>query len=143
MLVVDEGLGIPLRELRFQFARSAGAGGQNVNKVNTKAILRWRIMASPSLPDAVRRRFLSRYHRRVTRSGELVLSSQRFRDQGRNVADCLAKLRVMLAEVAAPPRPRRATRPGRQARERRLRNKRRLAETKRCRRRVTGADDTL
>ena len=32
---------IPLRELRFQYARSSGPGGQNVNKVESKAILRW------------------------------------------------------------------------------------------------------
>jgi ribosome-associated protein len=133
MLVVNEKVRIPLRELRFQFARSAGPGGQNVNKVSSKAILRWALSRSPSLPEEVRERFCQRFRRRITRDGELVLSSQRFRDQGRNVADCLEKLRAMLQEVAAAPRSRRATSPTRTARERRLRDKRRQAQKKRRR----------
>jgi ribosome-associated protein len=134
MLVVDERLRVPLRELQFTFVRSSGAGGQNVNKVSTKAVLRWDVAASPGLPEGVRERFLSRYRRRITSEGELVLSSQRFRDQGKNVADCLEKLRAMLAEVAVERRPRKRTRPTRGGVERRLRAKRRRALTKERRR---------
>ncbi len=134
MLVIDERIRIPLRELRFQFARSSGAGGQNVNKVSTKALLRWDLAGSPSLPDDVRERFRRRFPRRLTAAGELLITSQRYRDQGRNVADCLEKLRALLLEVARPPRRRRPTRPGTAARERRLRDKRRQAEKKRRRR---------
>jgi ribosome-associated protein len=59
-----------------------------------------------------------------------VLASQRYRDRERNVADCVTKLRAMLAEVAAPPKRRKATRPTRAARERRLAAKRALARKK-------------
>jgi ribosome-associated protein len=131
---------IPIREIRFQYARSSGAGGQNVNKVATKAILRWPVVESRALPAAVRDRFLARHRRRITRDGELVLTSQRFRDRGRNVADCLEKLRALLDEVAEPPRRRRATRPTGASRERRLAGKRRRAEVKRGRRRP-GTDE--
>jgi len=124
MLIVNTRLQVPLREFHFTFARSSGPGGQNVNKVNTKATLRWNVVASGSLSEAVRRRFLDRFARRVTESGEVIVTSQRFRDQGRNVADCLAKLRDMLAEVAAAPRPRKRTKPSRASRERRLKDKR-------------------
>lgn len=140
MLEVSDALHIPLREFSFSFSRSSGAGGQNVNKVNTRVTLRWGLCRSPSLPDAVRERFVERYRRRITREGELVMHSQRFRDQGRNVADVLERLRKMLAEVAVPPRPRRKTRPSRAGKERRLQEKRARSQRK-ARRRAPGADD--
>jgi ribosome-associated protein len=135
-VLVDRRLRIPRSEISFQFARSGGAGGQNVNKVSSKAVLRWRVMESPSLPDAVRSRFAARFRRRITHDGELVLTSQRYRDQHRNVEDCLEKLRGMLAAVADEPVARRPTAPGPGARERRLEGKRLLAQKKRRRRAV-------
>jgi ribosome-associated protein len=134
MLNVNQHISIPLTELNFSFARSGGPGGQNVNKVNTKATLRWAITDSPSLPEGVRERFLEKYKRRITNEGELVLSSQRFRDQGRNVADCLEKLRQLLLEVATAPRPRKKTKPSRAARERRLNEKQQRSQKKQRRR---------
>jgi ribosome-associated protein len=137
MLRNSGGEGLPLREVRFSFVRSSGPGGQNVNKLATKAVLRWDVARSPSLPEDVRARFLERFRRRVGAGGELVLASQRYRMRERNVADCIAKLRAMLDEVAAPPRPRRPTRPTRAARERRLSEKRARARTKAGRRAAT------
>ena len=127
-------LRIAVKELRFSFSRSSGAGGQNVNKLNTKATLRWEVLESPSLPAAMRARFAARFARRISAGGELLLSSQRYRDQGRNVADCLEKLDAMLAEVAKPPTPRRPTRRTRASVERRLAQKQRRSESKRRRR---------
>lgn len=141
VLEIDNRIQIPLREFHFSFSRSSGAGGQNVNKVNTRATLRWKVARSPSLPKAVRERFVARYRRRISGAGELVLHSQRFRDQGRNVADCLAKLRAMLAAVADPPRRRKPTRPGRASVERRLREKRKRSERKGRRSRPTRDDE--
>jgi ribosome-associated protein len=111
MLNVTRHLQVPLKEIEITFARSSGPGGQNVNKVNSKAVLRWPIATSPSLPDEVRQRFFSLFRRRVTTDGDVVISSQRFRDAPRNQADCLDKLRAMLAEAAAVPKRRKATRP--------------------------------
>ncbi len=139
MLIVNSRLRIPLREFQFTFARSSGPGGQNVNKVNTKALLRWAVMKSPSLPEAVRKRLLAKYGRRVTSEGDLLVVSQRFRDAGRNVADCLEKLRAMLAEAAVVPKTRRVTRPTRASVRRRLDNKRRQSQKKR--QRHPGFDD--
>ena len=126
-------LRVPARELTIRFVRSSGAGGQNVNKVSTKAVLRWPVLASRALPADVRARFAERFATRITVNGELVLTSDRHRDQGRNVADCLAKLDAMLDAVATPPRPRRKTRPSRGAVERRLEDKHARAAKKRLR----------
>ena len=139
MLVVTSHLKIPLREFRFTFARSSGPGGQNVNKLNTKATLRWPVVRSGSLSEPVRKRFLARYRRRVTVEGDLLITSQRFRDAGRNVADCLEKLRQMLAEVATAPKVRKATKPTRASVRRRMDEKRRQSGKKQSRRPV--ADD--
>jgi ribosome-associated protein len=138
MLIVNPQLRIPLAEFRFTFARSSGPGGQNVNKVNTKATLHWRVGESQSLPEEVRRRFLASQRRRVTLAGELLITSQRFRDAGRNVADCLDRLREMLATAAVRPKLRKATRPTRGSAERRLRQK--LARSRKMERRRLPGD---
>jgi ribosome-associated protein len=139
-LRVGDRIRIEGRELRFQFARSAGAGGQNVNKVSSKAILRWAVRDAPGLPSDVRERFLRRFARRITRGGELVLSSQRFRDQRRNVEDCLDKLAAMLAQVADAPAPRVPSLPTRAGAERRLRDKHARSAIKSRRRTPRGGE---
>ena len=134
MLVITPHLSIPLREFVITYARSGGPGGQNVNKVNSKATLRWAAAASPSLPEDIRRRLLLRYGRRMTVEGDLLITSQRFRDAGRNTADCLEKLRQMLLAAAIVPKTRRPTKPSRSAKRRRLEAKRRQSSRKTNRR---------
>lgn len=140
MLRVNERISIPYTEFDFTFARSGGPGGQNVNKVNSKVTLRWKIVKSPTLPSDVLGRFRAKHHRRMTKDGELVMTSQRYRDQGRNVADCLEKLRELLLEVAVAPRKRRPTRRTKGSVERRLNDKKQQSAKKQSRRRPT-ADD--
>lgn len=120
---------VPDEELRFQYVRSAGPGGQNVNKVATKAVLHWNVHETRALAEDVRQRFLARYRRRINQRGELVLSSQRYRDQSKNTADCLEKLRQMIEVVWEPPKPRKKTRPTAASRRRRLEAKQRRAKT--------------
>ncbi len=134
MLVVTSEIKIPLREFEFTFARSGGPGGQNVNKLNTKATLRWPVKTSPGLPEPVRGRLLEKYPRRITADGDLLVVSQRFRNAGRNAADCLEKLRRMVAEAARPVRQRKPTRPTRASEERRIKRKRRHSRKKQLRR---------
>jgi ribosome-associated protein len=134
MLVITTQFRIPLREFDFTYARSGGPGGQNVNKVNSKATLRWAVAASSSVPDDIRRRFFARYGRRLTAEGELLIVSQRFRDAGQNTADCLEKLREMLAAVAVAPKVRRPTKPSRGSQRRRLDTTRRRSSQKSSRR---------
>lgn len=134
MLEVDSTLHIPAREFSFVFSRSPGPGGQNVNKVNSRATLRWRIVDSPNVPEDVRERFVSTFRRRITQDGTVVLHSHRFRDQNKNVADCLEKLHSMLKVALSEPKKRRSTRPSQSSRESRMREKRIQSERKVLRR---------
>lgn len=133
-LVVTPTLVIPAAELAITYARSAGPGGQNVNKVNSKAVLRWQVASTPSLPEDVRRRFLARYATRINGAGELVLDADEHREQSRNVAACRERLATMIVAVLKPPRRRIKTRPSRAAVERRIASKQRTAQKKEQRR---------
>jgi ribosome-associated protein len=132
-LEVNNAISIPLDEFQFETSRSGGPGGQNVNKVNSKVQLRWTPSTSPSLPDPVRARLLVSVANRLTREGELLIDSTRTRDQGRNVDDCLDKLRTMILAAVHPPKTRRATRPTLGSKKRRVESKQRRSDTKRGR----------
>jgi ribosome-associated protein len=136
---INADLRIPEDELEWTYVRSGGPGGQNVNKVASKAVLRWNVAASRSLPEDVKARLRALQANRITAEGDLVLTSQRFRDQERNRQDCLDKLRQMIAQAAARPKARRKTKPTRGSQEARLRAKKRRAATKAGRRR--GAEE--
>lgn len=140
MFRINNRIAVPRDDLRMTFSRSSGPGGQNVNKVNTRVLLRWRVRPGKQIPLAVCQRLREKYPRRINKQGELIITSQRYRDQARNVDDCLEKFRQLVLSVAAPPRRRKATRPTRASKERRLRTKRRRAETKQ-RRKSPGGDD--
>jgi ribosome-associated protein len=134
MLPITDQLALPLAELEWSYARSSGPGGQNVNKVASKAILRWNLEASPSLPPDVKARLRARQRNRITAEGALIIASQRFRDQERNREDCLTRLREMILEALAAPVPRKATRPTRGSKRRRLADKRQHSARKAQRR---------
>jgi ribosome-associated protein len=129
-LVINAEISIPASELKMSFARSAGPGGQNVNKVSSKAVLRWQVRATSSLPEAVRRRFVARYGNRINGDGELVLSCDEHREQSRNTSACRERLRAMIVGVLAAPRRRVKTRPPRAAVERRIKRKQQASEKK-------------
>jgi len=133
-LVVTPTWSIPVDEFRFSYSRSGGPGGQNVNKVNSKATLRWNARTSPSLSPELWDRLQRRFPRRLTEQGDLLVSSQRFRDAGRNASDCLEKLRELLLEIAVPPKVRRPTKPSSASRVRRLERKRLHKRRKQARR---------
>ncbi len=140
MLEVNHRIRIPESEFTFAFSRSGGPGGQNVNKVSSKAQLSWDVTQSPSVPDDIRERFLLRYKRRITKEGTLLITSQRYRDQGRNTQDCLNKLVELLLSVAVLPTKRKATAPSRGAKQRRLKDKQVRSDKKQARQRPNLGD---
>lgn len=140
-LVVTPQVVIPEAELSWRFSRSSGAGGQNVNKVNSRAELLWTPATSQALSPAALVRFLHLARSYITSTGEVQISSQIHREQARNVARCRERLRTLVEASLEPPKPRKKTRPSAGARRRRLANKKARADLKRGRSFRPGADD--
>lgn len=130
MIKVTSSIQVPLEELEFSFARSSGPGGQNVNKVNSKAIMKWRIDEAAFVPSDVIERFKTSYGNQINKDGFVVISSETYRDQHRNIQDCKDKLAAMLKAVALPPKPRKRTKPSKGQIEVRLQQKHQRAEKK-------------
>jgi ribosome-associated protein len=131
---ITEAITIPDDELYFTFARSGGPGGQNVNKVASKAVLHWNLTANTSLPEHVKDRLRTLQRGRITTEGNLVIQGQRFRDQAKNIEDCRERLRQMVLQALHVPKPRKATKPSRASKQRRLAAKRQLSQRKANRR---------
>ena len=138
MLKINDEISIPLSDLEFSFVRSSGPGGQNVNKVSSKAVLRWIPDANPEiLKPEVLHRFMKLYPTQWTKKGEFVISSQRTRDALKNREDCLEKLRNMILKALHTPKPRIPTKPTRGSIKRRLEDKAKNSSKKQGRKRIS------
>lgn len=126
-------ISIPFSELSFSFSRSSGAGGQNVNKLNTKVIMYWKMNETQSVSPSVLERFKARYANYILEDGTVQLQSQKTRTQKANIDDCIDKLHTMLNSVLVPPKIRRPTKPKRSAVLKRLNTKKKDSEKKRLR----------
>jgi ribosome-associated protein len=133
-LIVDANIQIADSEFELSYARSSGPGGQNVNKVNSKAILRWNIVSSRSLSLEVRSWLANRLAGQLTSDGDLVISSDRYRDQIRNREDCFQKLKELIAAAAQKPKARKKTKPSRSSQKRALEMKTKHSSKKASRR---------
>jgi ribosome-associated protein len=117
-------LSIPESELSETFIRSAGPGGQNVNKVATAVQLRFDVKNSPSISAYVKNRLKTIASHLMTLDGELIIEASTYRTQGRNREDARSRLADLISEASKPPPPkRRKTRPTKGSIERRLKAK--------------------
>ena len=128
------GIRIPESAMRFQFARSGGPGGQNVNKLNTKAELWVPLAAIAGLSEAAAGRLRAMAGKRLTGAGEIHITSETERTQEGNRSAVLNRLRALVAAAAHEPKKRRKTKPSKAAKRRRLESKRKRSEVKSGRR---------
>ncbi|NXF05746.1 ICT1 hydrolase, partial [Smithornis capensis] len=94
---------LPAR-LTVSYSRSSGPGGQNVNKVNSKAEVRFHLESADWIPEAVRQKMAVMQRNKINRAGELIVTSEESRYQMRNLAICLEKIRTMVTEATEKPK---------------------------------------
>lgn len=133
-LEIRPGVAIDASEISFQFVASGGPGGQNVNKVATKAVLSFDLGASTSFKEEHRERLLTKLAGRLTKEGVLVLHSSEFRSQERNQRAAIDRLLAVLRDGLHVPKKRRPTKPTYGSKLRRLDTKKRQGEKKKRRR---------
>jgi ribosome-associated protein len=137
---VRRGVRVPATAISWRAVRSSGPGGQNVNKVASKVELRVDLEAVEGLDDAARHRLAALSIPRLDSRGRLLVTSQRTRDQSRNLEDARDKVRRLVARALVAPKRRRRTRPTAAAVEERLRDKH-LRGARKRERRAVGRDE--
>lgn len=134
MIEVTPSVSIEESELQFDFIRSTGPGGQNVNKVATAVQLRWDVRATTALPPDVKERLARLAGSRITGEGVLIIEARRYRTQEQNRFDAVQRLVALVQKALEAPKPRRKTRPSVTASAARVGAKRQRGELKRIRR---------
>ena len=131
LLIINARLRVPETEFEWSYVRSSGPGGQNVNRTNSCAVLRWNYLMSPSLQDLNPSTVvLEKLAALATKEGDIIIKGQSFRDQERNYQECLQRFTEMLRKVFHKPKARIATKPTKSSKRRRLNEKRLHSEKK-------------
>jgi len=139
-LLVRPGLEIPDNDLEVAFIRSAGPGGQNVNKVASAVQLRFLMARNSTLRDDVKARLRALAGQRMTDAGELLIVARAHRSQEQNRREAEERLCDLVRRALIAPKKRHATKPTRASKERRLDGKARSQRTKRMRGKIKFED---
>ena len=140
MLEINADITIKSAEIRFDFVRSSGPGGQNVNKVASAAQLRFDIRNSTSIPDEIKPRLIKLAGKRVNSEGILLIDARTSRSQSQNRAEALDRLKTLILKALHKPKPRRKTKPTAASKEKRMRSKKMRGNLKRLRGNVKDGD---
>ncbi len=141
MISINPEISLDENELNFEFVRSSGPGGQNVNKVSTAAQLRFDAKNSPNLKHDVRERLIKLAGRKVTRDGVLIIHANTYRSQEKNREDALRRLSQLIIEASRVPRQRKKTKPTFASKTKRLESKRKKSKVKEMRKPVFNSSD--
>jgi len=135
-IYINETLSIPISELEFQFSRSSGPGGQNVNRTSTQVELYFDLLHSPSFSSEQKQRVLEALRSHIDKDGILHLTCQETRSQVRNRELVIARFSELLHQALRPRKKRKPTRPTKAAKEARLKEKKQRKKTKEGRRKT-------
>lgn len=141
MIEINERVSLDESELQFEFIRSSGPGGQNVNKVSTAVRLKFPATDSPSLPEDVRQRLIRLAGKKVAADGMLTILAQAKRTQEANRREAIDRLVELIRAACERPKLRRPSRPTLGSKKRRLESKRQNSETKARRRSLGPSED--
>lgn len=133
---VTRSIALDADELRWSYTRASGPGGQHVNTTDSAVLLRFDVEASPSLPEAVKRRLAVLAGSRLGRDGVLTLRAESSRSQEMNRREARERLVALVAEATIVPKKRRPTRPTLASKARRVEGKKERASVKAGRGRV-------
>jgi ribosome-associated protein len=123
MTVEELKIRINSSEFRYSASRSGGPGGQNVNKVNTKVELRFRVEKSGSLTDNEKQLVITSLKNRITAEGDILIISQSERTQLQNREHAEEIFYRLVSKALTPKPPRKKTRPTSASRQKRLETK--------------------
>jgi len=134
MIKINRNITISPSELKFDFIRSSGPGGQNVNKVATAVQLRMDIASSSSLPEDVKERIKAAAGRKINRDGVLIIEAKRYRTQEKNRQDAIARLTELISKASHKIKHRVKTKPSAASNLKRITTKKKVSEKKKNRR---------